>query len=144
MANKTYADKLRDPRWQKLRLEILNRDKWKCQHCDDKETELQVHHIYYSGDPWEADPTSLITLCKHCHKIEETFKKLEVIVCKVFKDKMPETIICGVAVLVKDAWATIFFEFRANSNEPDQPYFIPAKQIQQLSDYIKENTSNGN
>lgn len=63
----TYSEKLRDPRWQKKRLQILNRDKFKCVYCGDKETELQIHHLKYSGEPWEADNKLLITLCKECH-----------------------------------------------------------------------------
>lgn len=31
----TYSQKLRDPRWQKKRLEILERDSFTCQHCHD-------------------------------------------------------------------------------------------------------------
>lgn len=76
---KTYAEKLRDPRWQKMRLEILQRDNWTCQKCKDKETELQIHHKYYIGwkDPWDCDPKTLITLCKDCHEEEEGCKDLQ-------------------------------------------------------------------
>lgn len=31
MTDKTYAEKLKDPRWQKRRLEIFERDDWTCQ-----------------------------------------------------------------------------------------------------------------
>lgn len=65
----TYRDKLRDPRWQKKRLEIFQRDAWTCQACGDKETELQVHHLAYSGEPWEAQNDMLRTLCAPCHKL---------------------------------------------------------------------------
>lgn len=70
-----YSEKLKDPRWQKKRLEILERDKWTCQFCDDTETELQIHHLKYFGEPWEAPPTDLITVCKCCHLIHEKVKK---------------------------------------------------------------------
>jgi hypothetical protein len=72
---KTYPEKLRDPRWQRLRLEIFNRDEWKCRKCDDGRTELQVHHRYYQTggvQPWEYPHDALLTLCAPCHK-EETF-----------------------------------------------------------------------
>lgn len=65
----TYAQKLRDPRWQIKRLSIMKRDRFTCQICKDKETELQVHHEKYHGDPWEADNSSLTTLCCHCHSV---------------------------------------------------------------------------
>lgn len=64
----TYSEKLRDPRWQKKRLEILKRDKFKCTYCGDKETELQIHHLKYSSEPWNSENINLVTLCKHCHK----------------------------------------------------------------------------
>lgn len=70
-----YGEKLKDPRWQKRRLEILQRDSFCCTRCNDKETELQVHHDKYSGEPWDVNPEFLRTLCKHCHLIEEKFKK---------------------------------------------------------------------
>jgi hypothetical protein len=70
----TYADKLKDPRWQKKRLEIMSRDNFKCQMCGDEKETLHVHHQKYSGDPWEADDDHLITLCHHCHLISEMYK----------------------------------------------------------------------
>lgn len=65
----TYAEKLKHPLWQKKRLKILERDGFKCQLCSDEETELQVHHLKYTGEPWEAPDKDLQTLCKHCHSI---------------------------------------------------------------------------
>lgn len=67
-----YAQKLRDPRWQKKRLKILERDLWSCQQCGDTESTLHVHHRRYSpGDPWDAPDEWLLTLCEECHA-EET------------------------------------------------------------------------
>lgn len=43
----TYKEKLKDPRWQKKRLEIFDRDGWKCVECGDKDSTLNVHHIFY-------------------------------------------------------------------------------------------------
>lgn len=66
----TYAEKLKDPRWQKKRLEILERDNWKCMLCGDKDSTLHVHHLfYYNGqEPWDYDNEALITLCEDCHE----------------------------------------------------------------------------
>lgn len=65
----TYSEKLKDPRWQKKRLEVLERDKWKCCDCDGAEKTLQVHHCFYEkGDPWETDVEFLTTLCEDCHE----------------------------------------------------------------------------
>ncbi len=65
-----YAEKLRNPLWQKKRLEVMQRDKFKCQLCQDAETELHIHHKeYITGHaPWEYDNSLLITLCKDCHQ----------------------------------------------------------------------------
>ena len=65
----TYRTKLQDPKWQKKRLEIMQRDDWKCMHCNDKTTMLSVHHKTYFDDrePWEYDDNLLVTLCQPCH-----------------------------------------------------------------------------
>ena len=67
---------LRDPRWQKKRLEIFNRDNWCCRFCGAKENELHVHHVMYLTDhlPWDYPNQCLITLCKDCHFKEEKLK----------------------------------------------------------------------
>lgn len=69
----SYSDKLKDPRWQKKRLEILSRDEFMCQVCADTQSTLHVHHKYYEKDliPWEYPDNSLITLCEDCHESEE-------------------------------------------------------------------------
>jgi len=65
----TYAEKLKDPRWQKKRLQILERDNWTCQLCGDTTTTFNIHHKKYSGDPWQANDEDLITYCEHCHAL---------------------------------------------------------------------------
>lgn len=70
----TYQEKLEHPKWQKKRLEILKRDKYKCKKCGDEETRLDVHHLEYNGDPWEAENKHLVTVCKHCHVQVEIIK----------------------------------------------------------------------
>ncbi len=69
---KTYSEKLKDPRWQKKRLEILERDDWRCQACGDKKSTLNVHHTtYFPGcNPWGYPDVLLITLCDTCHSYE--------------------------------------------------------------------------
>ena len=72
-----YSELLKDPRWQKKRLEILDRDGFKCACCgDDKET-LHVHHKFYEKGlkPWEYKSPSLVTLCSSCHSLEHSLKE---------------------------------------------------------------------
>ena len=66
----SYADKLKDPRWKKKRLEIMERDGWKCQFCYESEETLAVHHKYYvSGRaPWDYPDDCYVTLCEFHHK----------------------------------------------------------------------------
>lgn len=66
----TYKEQLTDPRWQKRRLEVLNRDEFTCQKCGDKTRTLHVHHRYYvSGRmAWEYPEVTYVTLCHECHE----------------------------------------------------------------------------
>ena len=69
----SYSEKLKDPRWQKRRLEILERDNWECQICHDKTSTLHVHHKAYlkNLEPWVYPDSHLITLCESCHYNEQ-------------------------------------------------------------------------
>lgn len=74
----SYSEKLKDPRWQKKRLEVLNRDSFSCQWCGDTHSTLHVHHTYYEKcNPWESDNDCLITICEDCHCLEHSLTKLE-------------------------------------------------------------------
>lgn len=66
-----YLQKLKDPRWQKKRLEILQRDGWKCTSCEAADRTLHVHHKVYrwGADPWEYETDQLVTLCVDCHEL---------------------------------------------------------------------------
>jgi hypothetical protein len=63
-----YQKKLLDPRWQRLRLKILERDNFACQDCGETTVTLHVDHSYYERiEPWEYDQDTLMTLCGPCH-----------------------------------------------------------------------------
>jgi glutamine phosphoribosylpyrophosphate amidotransferase len=66
---KTYFEKLKSPLWQKRRLEVMERDDWKCRICYAEGSTLAVHHIRYpkTGNPWDSDACDLVTLCESCH-----------------------------------------------------------------------------
>lgn len=70
--SKSYSEKLKDPRWQKKRLEVLSRDEFTCQCCGATDKTLHVHHKFYFSDtePWEDFRNQLITLCEDCHSTE--------------------------------------------------------------------------
>ena len=69
---KTYSEKLRDPRWQKKRLEIMQRDGWACRKCFSRTKTLNVHHYFYRRglEPWEYGDDALLTVCEDCHAAE--------------------------------------------------------------------------
>lgn len=73
----SYLEKLRDPRWQKVRLQILERAQWKCECCENDKLTLHIHHLVYShGEPWEAPPETLEALCEECHQWREDKNRL--------------------------------------------------------------------
>jgi 5-methylcytosine-specific restriction endonuclease McrA len=54
---KNYSQLLRDQRWQKKRLEIMQRDEFTCTRCYESEKTLNVHHCYYlyGKKPWDYE-----------------------------------------------------------------------------------------
>lgn len=67
--SKPYCEKLKDPRWQKKRLEVMQRDEFTCRDCGAKDKTLNVHHCHYSkGGPWATPDKFLLTLCEDCHE----------------------------------------------------------------------------
>jgi len=73
-ARQNYAAERLDPRWQKKRLEIMQRDEFKCTECGDEKSTLNVHHRYYvkNRDVWDYPAFSLVTLCEGCHSTAHT------------------------------------------------------------------------
>jgi 5-methylcytosine-specific restriction endonuclease McrA len=69
-----YQEGLEDPRWKRLRINVLIRDKQRCKICGAHEN-LQIHHRQYhrnklTGEwshPWEYHPFFLLTVCSSCH-----------------------------------------------------------------------------
>jgi 5-methylcytosine-specific restriction endonuclease McrA len=52
--------------YRKLRVEVLERDGWRCQSCGSSDC-LQVHHIRSRGRLGDDTEENLITLCADCH-----------------------------------------------------------------------------
>jgi len=89
-----YAQKLRDPRWQKKRLEIMSRDKFTCRSCASTERTLNVHHLFYpkGAEPWECPDESLATLCELCHESEPARRDEELAtLAELFRQKFLST-----------------------------------------------------
>ena len=72
-----YSRKLRDVRWQRVRLKVMERDGWRCQAADCRSPEnaiLNVHHKKYLSrrEPWDYPLENLITYCERCHEAQHT------------------------------------------------------------------------
>ena len=72
-----YIQKLQHPKWQKCRLETLERSEFRCSHCGSEDKQLHIHHGYYAKgkEPWEADPAHLHVYCSDCHQAAEDLKR---------------------------------------------------------------------
>lgn len=105
--NNDYAEQYKNPKWQKLRLKILDRDDWSCQKCNDDESQLQVHHkrYVYGKKVWEYKDSDLITLCNACHEEEKDGMKeeienfIEVIKLKLFSNQV-SSLNCSLGYLI--------------------------------------------
>jgi 5-methylcytosine-specific restriction endonuclease McrA len=54
------------PRWRRIRLEVIARDRGCCVECGSR-LELQVHHR--DNDALNDDLANLLTLCRYCHRL---------------------------------------------------------------------------
>jgi hypothetical protein len=99
---KNYSEKLKDPRWQKRRLEILSRSDFKCDSCESGEKTLHVHHgIYIKGrEPWEYEDELLHVLCEECHWIRHS--------CE---DSIKTSLAAMNTSELDDIYCTIFYAF---------------------------------
>lgn len=66
----TYSERLKDPRWQKRRLKVMEYAHWRCQICGTKDNTLHCHHSYYSRGklPWQYPDGAIICICEACHE----------------------------------------------------------------------------
>lgn len=103
MSKRSYSEELKDPRWQKKRLEVLQRDGFQCQNCGDTQSELNVHHVYYDPDfkVWEYPDEAYMTLCKTCHYRWHYLKKgIDKMFCQLPIDSL--TKVYGILVCLRN------------------------------------------
>lgn len=100
----SYSEKLKDPRWQRKRLEILERDNWACQVCGNTEKTLHVHHTHYIKqiDPWDHPEHLLITLCEKCHSDEHGYNNLSYksLTSQIKKAQKKGFLVCDIDLLI--------------------------------------------
>lgn len=64
-----FFEAYKDPRWQRKRLEIMNRAGFECERCGESQKTLNVHHGCYFKDrkPWDYPDALLHCWCEVCH-----------------------------------------------------------------------------
>jgi hypothetical protein len=83
---KSYSEKLKDPRWQKKRLEVMERAGFACESCGNKTETLHIHHGYYERklNPWDYDAYTLHCLCGTCHQsVQEALEEIHKLIAGV-------------------------------------------------------------
>ena len=110
----TYLEKLQDPRWQKTRLKVLERDNFTCICCDETTKQLHVHHCYYVGrrNPWEYHLSTMVTLCVDCHKSVDEHASPSNSRCTVFESAV-------IAEMSRQSWNM------KNGCDPDEGVLYP-------------------
>ena len=98
-----YSSMLRDPRWQRKRLEIMKAADFACQECGAKTDELHIHHKYYERGlkAWEYPDIAYACLCLECHKSAEELRLLAQKTLAHFPLGIWETIRCDLCYSVK-------------------------------------------
>ncbi len=68
-----FWKRYQDPRWQKKRLEVFQRDSFTCVECGAEDKALHVHHLSYEWDkdPWDYPVENFKTLCVDCHDMKK-------------------------------------------------------------------------
>ena len=59
-----------DSKWQRIRIQILNRDHWRCRYCDkvlEGKDATVDHVIALSKGGSQYDPNNLIASCRGCN-----------------------------------------------------------------------------
>ena len=109
-----YSDKLKNPLWQRKRLEVLQRDSFTCTLCMDCRTTLNIHHEQYQGDPWEISNDHLKTVCAHCHDIIHHIEGCNVL---AVKKKISINRKCWECVVFTDAQVFFLYMFFVENQE---------------------------
>lgn len=71
-----YSELLKDPRWQRKRLEVMLAANFTCEDCGRSDLTLEVHHNAYirGKQPWEYGNDLLMCLCEDCHPERQRFE----------------------------------------------------------------------
>ncbi len=71
-----YPQYLQTEHWKSLRMQVIERDDWRCQSCHDTTDNPQVHHLTYDRRGKEL-LEDLITICPSCHRAIHNLDELD-------------------------------------------------------------------
>jgi hypothetical protein len=72
----TYADYLRTPEWETLKVRALTDAAHRCRGCDIS-GDLEVHHRRYPKPfEWGSELSDLVVLCHPCHRAVHVVRDL--------------------------------------------------------------------
>jgi hypothetical protein len=134
----SYSEKLKDPQWQRKRLEILERDNFTCQGCQSTTKTLHIHHEYYVKDrePWNYPDFCYVTLCEDCHKFSHFNQAL-------FERNYGDLCRIGPADVIEDLCGLIAFTIHGQQTPPETVYqALRRALIRVAKDYEAEVSSN--
>jgi hypothetical protein len=104
-----YSRKLQNPKWQKKRLEIMQRDKFKCIICGCNDKELHVHHRWYQfgKEIWDYPDTCFETLCFECHEyiemnIKDSTSDIQLMLRRTWLNQDDYNVICRLLIHLSD------------------------------------------
>ena len=140
MAKTSYSEKLQNPKWQRKRLEVFERDNYTCQLCNDTETMLQVHHKKYAGNPWDVPLKDLITYCKHCHAVIEDKNEERNYIFHILKRSFPElnrTMVCIFYVSPDNSNHVDFYCYNESTSNAEYLITLTANSIEDINNIIK-------
>lgn len=144
MATMTYREQLLHPNWQRKRLEIMQRDDFKCRACGDDELTLHVHHKQYVKGrlAWEYPNDELVTLCEGCHEVaHEEMTQLRAVIAKLPVDG-PRSVSDAYGVLAGWAHQSQGLDF-AHVFDVDPHAFLIGELAGELEDKLDMDTAMG-
>ena len=86
-----WKDQYKHPLWQKKRLEALEFHGYQCEDCEDKESQLHVHHRrYIKGRAiWDYEMENFSVLCEGCHEFfHQNKEKLNAVISVIPPSRM--------------------------------------------------------
>ncbi len=143
--NQSYSEKLKNPLWQRKRLQVYDRDNWTCQLCSDVNTELHVHHLSYEPgrEPWDYDMNNFATLCKHCHGAVTIYSKdYSGAILKASKRKVPLLGYYALLLLVKEQGQLVVAVLTVSDKHIDLISVISQEALNDINDLLKTDITN--